>query len=139
MKKEHGTYLWDIKFGIGVFIVICILGFVRIAFAEDKYYVEVDAVTKELKSDSILKDGDVLENISADRVLIELTQAEYEASAGEESEWEAKWNAWKKISKNDDKIVIAIATKPMSDAEVIADLKARLKTLEEASSLEATP
>ena len=105
-------------------------------FAEDKYYVEVDAVTKELKSDYILKDGDVLEDISADRVLIELTKAEYEASAGEASAWEAKWANWKKVQKNVDKIDLAISNKPPSDADVIADLKARLTALE---AKEVTP
>lgn len=88
--------------------IILFLFLINLIFA-DEYYVEVDKITKENKSDYILKTGKILQPISADRIRIKFdTQNEYNSICGDIN-WEQKWIDYMAIKENSDKIEMAIS------------------------------
>ena len=119
--------------------LLMILGLVlimaNVGYAQDRYFVEVDINTKENKSDYILKDGDELETLSKDRVLIEFATKEDYLKACAGNNWETEWIVWKKVKANSNKIDIAIANKIDKKVQAEATLKKSGMTDEQIEAL----
>ena len=109
--------------------ILTVLMWANFLFA-DQYVVEfkvVDGVKKQVSSYTI-PDGET-PNTTNSYVLV--TEQEY-ALLGHGTEWDKNTQDWLKDSKNVDKVDLAIANKPKTDKELLAELEAKVAALETA-------
>ena len=103
---------------------------VKTVYAEDLYVVEFND-SKEQVSSYIVQSIDEIDTTNA---YVLVTAEEY-ALLSDGSKWEENTTAWLKKKENEDKVDLAITNKPKTDKEIIADLEARLKALEDAKAV----
>jgi len=106
-----------------------ILFMANISYAET-YYVKVNVLTGKRIALFKFKDGDVLKDTDT-CAYVEITKEDHDiqnSSSYEESQ--TQFANWKKTQVNQDKIDLAIANKPKTDKEKLAELEAKIIVLE---------
>ena len=103
------------------YILVLLLLALPLTVIADQYVVEfivVDGVKKQISSYNI-PDGEIPDTT---RAYVLVTKEEYEGKLGDGSKWEQATKDWLKIQANVSKVNTAIANKPKTDKERLAEL-----------------